>query len=734
MRFKTARAIVVSALSTALVAGCSGSPDRRSQDYVPGGPAAGGVLIRIQIPRKHAKKGRRPSYVSQATQSLSIVVTPKSGGHAIVNETVDLTPASPACTPTPSGTNCTIVSQPVAPGSYDATVATFSGLGGSGSVLSQAQNEPFTVVAGVQNQILLTLYGVPRNLNVVPDSTDVTGSLGAGFSIGPRGVWATAQRFEVSATDANGYTIVGPGSPTFSVVTSNQAFTLTQPTQNAPGTFQAAPPATAIQATTQLTLKASFADASTCQEPGATCSQQFALAYAPFADDDWTTFAHDNKRTGLQTQDTEISATSVSGLTTRWKVTLGTGFVGSPVVYNGMVIVANQSYITALSAATGQMIWRRFVGSTLATPTIDTTDGLVFIGQHDAVIGNPTTGYSGPSNFYALKLSDGSIAWQHSINGSFHSSAVYANGYVYEGIAGGDANDGCMNGGVVAFDAVTGLQQWEWYTNSLQNPGGGGGVWGALAFDGSHIIFGTGNTCQATGTMQGAASLNTDGSMLWAFVADTTQSDDADTGGGVMVQGGNAVFINKNGTLYSVDLTTGAQVGATPLGAHFQYGGFSSPSSDGSITVVGAGFFPESEDDQVHPRNLCYIPLTHDDAMRPHEQGVQPNFTSAMKAVDNMGNVLWSIPMTADLINYAAITNGVVFAGADSNLDAIDISNGNVLWQLPGSGRFHAGPVLVPSGLYVTDYVGNVYALALPDTASPSRRVNPGARASARHS
>ena len=49
-----------------------------------------------------------------------------------------------------------------------------------------------------------------------------------------------------------------------------------------------------------------------------------------------------------------------------------------------------------------------------------------------------------------------------------------------------------------------------------------------------------------------------------------------------------------------------------------------------------------------------------------------------------MGNVLWSVPMTADLVNYAAINNGVVFAGADSNLDAIDTSSGSVLWHLRG--------------------------------------------------
>ena len=109
----------------------------------------------------------------------------------------------------------------------------------------------------------------------------------------------------------------------------------------------------------------------------------------------------------FSTQNTGISPASVPSLTTRLKVNLGTAFDGSPVVYNGMVIVANQSFITALSAATGEAIWSHFVGSTLATPTIDAADGLVFIGEHNSIISTQPPYYSGPSNFYALRLSDG---------------------------------------------------------------------------------------------------------------------------------------------------------------------------------------------------------------------------------------------------------------------------------------------------------------------------------------
>ena len=47
-----------------------------------------------------------------------------------------------------------------------------------------------------------------------------------------------------------------------------------------------------------------------------------------------------------------------------------------------------------------------------------------------------------------------------------------------------------MNGGVVALNATTGVQKWEWYTNSLQNPGGGGGRGGHLHLTGRILSSG----------------------------------------------------------------------------------------------------------------------------------------------------------------------------------------------------------------------------------------------------
>jgi hypothetical protein len=724
MRLHRLQKSVVGVLALTLAGACS---EQRANIAPPAtatnSARLGHLSIRITVPKKRrSKHGRSLKYVSPATQSLTISIANSDSGEVVSSQTADLTPTSQGCESTLTTTVCTISSILLPPGLYLATLAAFAGTAGQGAVLSQGQEEPFTVEAGRANDISLSLYGVPASYVIATNSSAASGSASDGFTIGARGVWGNAQSFDVVALDAAGNLIVGPGAPTFVVTSSSNDFVPVQPTTQSPNAFSVTPPANSRGESAILTVQASSGDPTTCRQLDAACTTSASLTYAPFASDDWVTFAHDFQRTGVQSQATGLSSSTVTKLSVRWKTHFSSNFVASPVVYGGYVIVGDFGNIIALSAATGQTVWQRAVGYVYGTPTIDTVNGLVFVGQYNATPHNPTTGYAGPSTLYALNIKDGSIAWQHSFNGFFHSASVYANGMLYIGIAGGDSLDGCMNGGVVAFNAVTGQQQWEWYVNPLQNPGGGGGVWSPLAFDGSHVIFGTGNTCSATVAMQGAASLNLDGTMLWSYAVDTNPTHDNDTGGGVLVQNGNATFINKNGSLYTFNISTGSELSAIPLGATSTYGGFATPTSNGPITMVGAGFFAASDAERSYGGEACILPASREQApqigrRKPREEGVSNGRTSALTAVDNAGNIVWSDPMTAGITSYVAIDNGIGFAGLDSNLTALDISSGSILWQYRGEGDFHSGAAVVPSGVYAADYAGNVYALALPQNA-----------------
>jgi outer membrane protein assembly factor BamB len=701
----------------------------QSSSTIPGAIASGKapverLTIRIVVPKAGRQRRHKPAYISPATQSLSITITPSGGGAAIASEIANLTPTSEGCQSTLTSTICTISAISLPPGKYDAALTAYAGTNGNGTVLSQGEDEPFTIVAGVRNKISLSLYGVPYSYLVTSNSDSVTGTMSSGFTIAG-GVWGAARRFQVAAIDASGNLIVGPGSPALSISSTDPSFSIAQPTAQLPNSFSLSTPTTTANETAQLTVSAAFPDATVCELQAAVCNANVAVTYAPFYGDDWVTFAHDQQRTSRETLSTGIDASNVSTLVTRWTRALGGAEWGSPVVYNGNVLVAQTlaHHLYDLSAATGQTLWNvALSGSLVTTPTIDVDDQLVFIGTYSNVI-NPSTGYYGPSTFYALHLADGSVAWQQSYDGSLRSSSLYVNGVVYEGISGSDSFANCLNGGVVAMNARTGAVLWHWYVNTIENPGGGGAVWGAIAYDGSHIVFGTGNVCGASLAYQGAAALNTDGSMAWSIIADSNTSHDNDTGAGVMVQGGTVSFLNKDGTFYTADETSGATLRAVPLGAISGRGGFSSPGSDGSITVVGAGYFSTASLRSDAEVEMCLIGAWGSVARRrAPKEGTVNGFSSALKAIDSAGNILWSDAMTSGIVNYPAVGNGLVYAGMDGNIDAIDIKSGSILWQYPGANTFLAGPVIVPSGLYGVDNSGNVYALSLPAVAPNGRQ------------
>lgn len=686
------------------LAACSGAPVSTSPipyGNVSDAKKTGSAYFVIIVPHKPASRVRS-HFVSPATQSISMVVSTLSG-KVFLTKKADLTPKSRGCASVSAGTKCTIdgISLPV--GSYEAAVTAYSRVKERGKILSVRSRVPFTLKAGAARKIGFTMDGVPASLEVVPASSSVNGSVTKGFTIGAGGIWGQAQTFLVSPLDADGDAIVGAGSPTISVTTSNSAFNLTPPV--APQQSFAVTPPSQTSAATKLTVSASFPDKTVCAQKAAVCGLTVNLNYAPFAADDWIAFAHDFQRTGLEKQPTRISAKTVSSIVQRWRINLADNIYSSPVVYKGNVIVATYGGVVYdLSAVDGSVIWKTTISSaayenTRSSPTIDAADGLVFMGTWYA--NNASVFQGQPSHFFALRLSNGHVAWEATVAGMIHDPPVYANGVVYEGWSGGDP-PACINGGVSAFDSKTGALKWTWLTDPVHNPGGGGGIWGALSWDGSHVVFGTGNTCNGQAWDQGAVALNPDGSMAWNYQADPTYSDDNDTGSGVSISNGTATFMNKNGSLYSLNTANGHELVSAPLGS--MNGGHATPTTDGSTFVVGAGFFATSS--AIAKRGPCEI--------LDKPGSAKTGYISYLKGITANGTVLWSLPMNNAVDAYAAINNGVVYEGMDDDVDAISIQSGTILAQFPGAANFNAGPVIVPSGLYLADHNGFVYAYSLP--------------------
>ncbi|HEY4439613.1 MAG TPA: hypothetical protein VGN14_04115 [Candidatus Elarobacter sp.] len=230
------------------------------------------AVFRIVIPKKSANAaGRRPAYVSPATQAMTLAIT----GPTTINQTVALTTSSGSCTSTLASTQCTLMLA-LAPGSYTATVSTYDGYDtgtqtATGNMLSTGQNIAFTILAGQANSIVMTLSGIPVQLLVIP-LTPLTTANGtnAYHLVGPG-----RHPFLVQTLDADGNIIVGPGAPTFTIGTPSGplAATAVQPTTTSPNQFTLIPPATVGSGSASFAVQATYAGQATdgCAQSGAVC-------------------------------------------------------------------------------------------------------------------------------------------------------------------------------------------------------------------------------------------------------------------------------------------------------------------------------------------------------------------------------------------------------------------------------------------------------------------------------
>jgi sugar lactone lactonase YvrE len=280
-------------VALALLAGCTGRSDLvPPNSSAPNAEHRVAATLRIRIPKaaRHVRVVRdgRPRYVSAATKGMTLDIT----GPTHVSETVGLTPTSTGCRSSVTDTSCTLTLAlapcPSSASCYTATIATYddvSCISGcripvGANELSTAQNVAFGITAGLNNEILLTLSGIPAQLVLVPLSIFTTvGNDGDPPTTILRDVQVIGlgpHQLLVQALDADNNIIVGAGSPTYSVTQTAGPpnFTIAAPTVTSPNTFTLTPPATFAAGTAQLTVKASYAGQPTdgCAPPSAKCS------------------------------------------------------------------------------------------------------------------------------------------------------------------------------------------------------------------------------------------------------------------------------------------------------------------------------------------------------------------------------------------------------------------------------------------------------------------------------
>jgi len=170
------------------------------------GPAAG----------SSATREPRPTYLSPAMKSLTISV---NGGAPVAQ---NLTTTSPGCSVNAAGAPTCTLSIAAPPGGDSFAFASYTGLNGTGSVLS-VNMITSTISGSGPNNVAVTLGGVPKSIlvSVAPGQTNVLGNQNTGFTL----QGAAPATFIVNALDAAEDTIVGPGAPAIALSPSSPALT-----------------------------------------------------------------------------------------------------------------------------------------------------------------------------------------------------------------------------------------------------------------------------------------------------------------------------------------------------------------------------------------------------------------------------------------------------------------------------------------------------------------------------
>ncbi len=431
---------------------------------------------------------------------------------------------------------------------------------------------------------------------------------------------------------------------------------------------------------TLLLVLAAALLATGCEDPRVEYAQSLGtsppVAPPPQAPrDDWVTFAHDARRSGFQPQLSSLDPTTVQSLALRWIYRMGEPVKASPLVVPGHVYVAGQhGTVRELDSRTGRALWTTHLGGDIEmTPAV--ADGRLFVGVR-----------SRPGTFAALDAATGAVKWRVSFPGGIRGEPVVSRGVVYEGETGGDPPH-CGHGGVHALEETTGHLLWSWYVAPRANEGGS--VWSPLGFDGTHLVFGTGNACvPGVKTADAVVALDLHGKMVWSYEAEPSNSDN-DFGGGTLLLHGQALATSKDGSLYEVDATTGALDWIAPMGGAAGYGGIGTPTTDGATIVASAGFL-------------------HD----PTTSGGPPG--GAVMGFDTAGRKKWQVTTLQPVPGAAAISDGLAFIALDRRFVALDVSDGAVLWSYSPGSAAYASPAVVPSGVYFADDLGDVFAFAKP--------------------
>ncbi len=424
---------------------------------------------------------------------------------------------------------------------------------------------------------------------------------------------------------------------------------------------------------------------------------------------DWPTFLHDIQRTAATSQ----TISSPSQLTKSWAFKTGGVVASSPTVVSGVVYVGSwDGYEYALSATTGALQWKTYLGTTTPAPSCSPSGGAGISSAATVQNGVVYVG-GGDSYWYALDATTGAVLWKvytgdNSANGGHYnwSSPLIYNGYAYIGIA-SYADCPLVQGQLLQVNLST--HQIVHTFNFVPTNQIGGGVWTTPSINTTtNTIYVTTGTESIFSQPYAQAIVSLDASTL-AFkdswkIPESQAVLDSDFGNTPILfndsQGNQLVAaIDKNGYAYAFKQSS---LSAGPIWQRqIAIGGDCPTCGQGSVS---SGAFANGK---------LYLAGGNTSISGAGYQG-------SVRALNpSNGQVIWQHSTIAPIIGALAYTNGLIIDGAGDTLEVLDASNGHRLYSYKTSGMLYAAPSVAGGLIYTGGVDGYVYAFGLPTNPPP---------------
>lgn len=373
-------------------------------------------------------------------------------------------------------------------------------------------------------------------------------------------------------------------------------------------------------------------------------------------------------------------------------------------VASGLTGFADQFFLVAMDAATGQNLWQvRLDGTAYATPAV--ANGMVYVGitTHNVVRGEPvgTPDPIGTDLGYvvAFNAATGAEEWRQETRGSQASSPAFGNGSLFIG---------STDGGMYAFEAETGDPLWQsdaaildeafWERNRRELK--------PLASSTPAVGDGLVVIASSLGAIH-ALDVQT-GEEMWSTRMPAGQV-------GMPVISGDLVLIN----IERVDPYLVSESIASP-----------GPSNDGaspnavalmalSVATGGVEWILSSPAENIAPvaadsDRLYVIESTRD---RSEIRGIDPD------SADNE----WTVPLNGRVLGAPTVAGRVVYVGSgDGQIHALDAATGDERWTAR-IGGFSVAPIWIEDGmLYIhSGTERSIYALGSTSAGAGTPAASP---------